>query len=253
MPVSPDGTALDVIGDIHGCLPELLDLLARLGYRTTAGSRLSAPAGRRLVLLGDLVDRGPDSPGVLRLAMGAIADGVAVCLNGNHDDKLRRLLGGEPIGITAGRAVTLRQLEREPPRFVRAVRAFLATLPPRLELDDGRLLVVHAGDRPELPELERAGYNAYGRDLEQRDQHGARLREDWIAGHAGSALVAYGHTPVPEPLWRANTVNLDTGCVYGGRLSALRYPEREVVWVPARAAYATSARFQAARERVERA
>ncbi len=63
------------------------------------------------------------------------------------------------------------------------------------------------------------------------------VRYNWSADYRGKALVVYGHTPVPEPLWLNNTVNIDTGCVFGGRLTALRYPEREIVTVPARATY----------------
>lgn len=234
------------MGDVHGCLPELLDLLERLGYRVNNG-RVLPPPGRRLALVGDLVDRGPDVPGVLRLAMEAVRSGAAVCVLGNHDDKLRRLLNGEAVSLSAGRAASLAQLESEPRAFVAETRAFLAGLPPRLALDGGRLLLAHAGDRPDLPEAERSEFNVYGADTGRLDPHGYPERLDWASGYNGPALVVYGHTPALAPGWDENAVNLDTGCVYGGRLSALRYPEREIVSVPARAAYAPSRRFAAAR------
>ena len=241
--------AFDVVGDVHGCLPELLDLLGLLGYGVRNG-RLSHPAGRHLVFVGDLVDRGPDAPGVLRLVMRAVRDGAASCVLGNHDDKLRRLLGGEQIEISAGQAVTLAQLIGEPPAFKDDIMNFVGSLPPRLLLDGGRLLVVHAGDRPELPELERTRYNVYGRDLEKQDQYGVTLREDWATAYAGPALVAHGHTPVVAPEWRGHTLNLDTGCPFGGQLSALRYPELQTLSVRAQRAYARSKRFDALRRSV---
>ena len=241
----------DLIGDVHGCRPELLDLLRALGYDKTG----KHPEGRRLVWLGDLVDRGPDTPGTLRLVMRAVNRRGALCVQGNHDWRLAAHLRGESVKVSPGLKVSMKQLAGEPRRFVARCERFLAGLPSRLELDEDRLVVVHAGERPELPEGERERYHVHGRDLGVLDEDGIERREDWMSGYAGAALVVYGHTPVLRPLWSApnpaggRTLNLDTGCVFGGTLSALRYPELQTVSVPAHAAYGRSKRLKAARRR----
>ncbi len=239
----------DLIGDVHGCLRELHALMRTLGY----DRRGHHPLGRRLVLLGDLVDRGPDSPGVLRLVMRAVREHGALCVQGNHDWRLAACLRGEAVKSSPGLRVSLAQLQGQPPAFVSDVERFLEALPDAVTLDDGRLTVVHAGERLDLPPAERARYHVHGRDLDEVDEFGIARREDWMGTYAGRALVVFGHTPVLRPRWTApnaaggRTVNLDTGCVFGGALMALRYPELQTVSVPARAVYGVSARLEAAR------
>ncbi|MBM3458619.1 MAG: polynucleotide kinase-phosphatase, partial [Armatimonadetes bacterium] len=148
----------DIIGDVHGCFDELCDLLTRLGYQVgleaDAEGRLlypvAAPPGRKVVFLGDLVDRGPRSPDVLRLAMGMVAAGTALCVPGNHDDRLRRKLEGREVRISYGLAETLAQLAGETPAFLEQIRAFLDGLVSHYLLDEGRLVVAHAGMRQDL-------------------------------------------------------------------------------------------------------
>src|SRR5262252_802418 len=120
----------DVIGDVHGCRHELEALLGSLGYaleRDADGRPVGAahPEGRRAVFLGDLVDRGPDSPGVLRLVMGMVAAGTALCVPGNHESKLLRKLRGANVKVAHGLQETLDQLAAEPPSFVEAVTSFV--------------------------------------------------------------------------------------------------------------------------------
>lgn len=238
----------DIIGDIHGCAGELAELLERLGYVPAdngAADELSHPEGRRVIFLGDLVDRGPDSPGVLRRAMAMVASEQALCLPGNHDDKLLRKLRGRNVKVAHGLAETLAQLAAEPPEFAEQVVAFLASLPSHYVLDGGRLVVAHAGmPRPlQGRETPRArDFALYGETTGETDEHGLPVRVNWALRYRGRAAVVYGHTPVAEPRWLHNTINIDTGCVFGGRLTALRYPERELVAVPARRAYTISAR-----------
>ena len=235
----------DLIGDVHGCLPELTELLCLLGYAVNPELEVTPPAGRTLVFLGDLTDRGPDSPGVLRLVMNMMAAGTALCVAGNHDAKLLRALGGHKVKVTHGLEVTLTQLVQQPPEFVGTVRAFLAGLPSHLHLDGGRLVAAHAGlpERFQGRESRRVwAFALYGDvDRSAQTEGGPPVRRDWAAGYGGAALVAYGHTPVRQPRWTNNTVDLDTGCVYGGQLSALRYPERATLSVPARAVYRDAA------------
>lgn len=243
-----DRGPFDIIGDVHGCAEELEELLAQLGYMVAvddAAAGLSHPEGRRIIFLGDLVDRGPDSPGVLRRVMAMVASGQALCLPGNHDDKLLRKLRGRNVRVAHGLAETLAQLEGEPPAFSKQVVAFLASLPSHYVLDGGRLVVAHAGMPRSLQgrETPRArDFALYGETTGKTDEHGLPVRVNWALRYRGRAAVIYGHTPVAEPRWLHNTINIDTGCVFGGRLTALRYPERALVAVPARRAYTISAR-----------
>lgn len=229
----------DIVGDVHGCLPELRELLARLGY-ALSGDTLTPPPGRTLVFLGDLVDRGPDTPGVLELVMNAVERGQALCLLGNHDEKLRKFLSGQRVTISGGLEVTLGQLRPYPPAFERRLAAFLEARPHHHVLDEGRLVVAHAGLSRDLHgrDTKRArAFALYGDTTGERDGYGLPMRRDWAARYGGEALVVYGHTPVREARWLQGTVNIDTGCVFGGQLSALRYPEREVVSVEAARVY----------------
>ena len=239
----------DIIGDVHGCIDELLALLEKLGYTVTLvtrptgelGYEVQAPEGRKAIFLGDLVDRGPDVPAVLRLAMDMAAAGTALCVPGNHDVKLVRKLRGRNVQITHGLADSLEQLERESSEFRERVTGFLDGLVSHLVLDGGRLVAAHAGMRAEMQgRASRAvrDFALYGETTGETDEFGLPVRYRWAADYRGAATVVYGHTPVPEPEWLNRTLNIDTGCVFGGRLTALRYPELEIVSVPAARVYA---------------
>lgn len=234
----------DVVGDVHGCLEELLALLDRLGWRLERrpdgeppGWRASHPQGRTAVFVGDLVDRGPDSAGVLRLVMRMAADGAALCVLGNHERKLLRTLQGKRSRVGRNLGETLRQLGGEPPGTSARVTGFLDGLADHLLLDRGRLVVAHAGLPEDLQGRQSEQvrkFALFGRTGEDTGEDGQPERhEDWAAEYRGRALVVYGHTPVLEPRWVNRTICIDTGCVFGGRLTALRYPERELVSVPA--------------------
>jgi protein phosphatase len=235
----------DVIGDVHGCRGELESLLCSLGYvlaRDEAAQPACAahPDGRRAVFLGDLVDRGPDTPGVLRLVMGMVAAGSALCVPGNHEDKLLRALRGKNVRVSHGLAESLRQLEEEPESFRREVEAFLDGLISHYVLDGGRLVVAHAGLSQRLQGRASGRVRAfclYGQTTGETDEYGLPVRYPWAQEYRGSAMVLYGHTPVPAPEWVNNTMCLDTGCVFGGSLTAFRYPERTVVAVRAARVY----------------
>jgi diadenosine tetraphosphatase ApaH/serine/threonine PP2A family protein phosphatase/predicted kinase len=245
VPLPPDRRELtgpfDVIGDVHGCLSELVELLKLLGYTVSGALEVTPPAGRTAVFLGDLTDRGPDSPGVLRLIMGMVAAGSGLCVQGNHDAKLLRVLQGHSVKVTHGLEITLSQMGLQPPAFSEQVQRFLAALPSHLVLDTGKLVAAHAGLPAHLQGRDSRrvwAFALYGEvDRSAQAEGGQPVRLDWAATYGGSALVTYGHTPVALPRWKNHTVNLDTGCVYGSQLSALRYPELETVGVQARAAY----------------
>ncbi|XED74402.1 polynucleotide kinase-phosphatase [Streptomyces sp. QH1-20] len=234
----------DIVGDIHGCRSELESLLTELGYALTrdeAGRPVDAahPDGRTAVFVGDLVDRGPDSPGVLRLVMGMVAAGHALCVPGNHENKLGRYLSGRKVQHSHGLAETIEQLEREDaadPAFRARVREFIESLVSHYVLDGGALVVCHAG-LPEKYHGRTSGrvrsHALYGDTTGETDEFGLPVRYPWAEDYRGRAAVVYGHTPTPSATWLNNTICLDTGAVFGGRMTALRWPERELVDVPA--------------------
>jgi protein phosphatase len=239
----------DIVGDIHGCRAELELLLSSLGYeisRDDAGRAVGARHdGRRAIFLGDLVDRGPDTPGVLRLVMGMVSAGNALCVPGNHEAKLLRALRGRDVQVTHGLAESLAQLAAEPAEFRADVERFLDALISHYVLDGGRLVVSHAGliERFQGRTSGRVrDFCLYGQTTGETDEFGLPVRYPWAQEYRGAAMVLYGHTPVPAPEWINNTLCLDTGCVFGGRLTALRYPERELVSVPSADVYYQPAR-----------
>ncbi|MFF8725840.1 polynucleotide kinase-phosphatase [Streptomyces sp. NPDC015171] len=221
----------DIIGDIHGCSAELEALLARLGYADGVH-----PEGRTAVFVGDLVDRGPDSPGVLRRVMSMVGSGNALCVPGNHENKFGRYLKGRRVQHTHGLAETVEQLAGESEEFKAEVRQFIDGLVSHYVLDGGRLVVCHAG-LPEKYHGRTSGrvrsHALYGDTTGETDEFGLPVRYPWAEEYRGQAAVVYGHTPVPEATWLNNTICLDTGAVFGGKLTALRWPERELVDVPA--------------------
>lgn len=235
----------DAIGDVHGCRAELEELLTALGYvitRDDAGRAVDArhPGGRKAIFLGDLVDRGPDTTGVLRLAMGMVGAGNALAVPGNHEAKLLRALRGRRVQVTHGLRESLDQLGAEPEEFRSRVVSFIDGLISHYVLAGGRLVVSHAG----LPERLQGrasgrvrGFCLYGETTGETDEFGLPVRYPWARDYRGTATVLYGHTPVPEPEWINNTLCLDTGCVFGGSLTALRFPERELVSVPSGKVY----------------
>ena len=236
----------DIIGDIHGCFDELAALLEKLGYVVETGEdgapdhRVRPPEGRKAVFLGDLVDRGPKITEVLSLVMGMVASGSALCVPGNHEAKLLRKLRGRDVRITHGLAESLTQIERQPPAFAERVATFIDELVSHYVLDDGKLVVAHAG-LPAAMQGRGSGrvrdFALYGDTTGETDDYGLPGRYPWAEEYRGQAMVVYGHTPVPEAQWLNRTICIDTGCVFGGSLTGLRYPERELVSVPAAATY----------------
>lgn len=233
----------DIIGDIHGCFDELITLLGKLGYELSqdaSGSLLRHPQGRRVVFVGDLVDRGPRSPDVIRLVMNSVAAGTAFCVAGNHDVKLSRKLRGKDVKVSHGLAETLAQLESDSAEFKRDAADFLDGLVSHYVFDGGKLVVAHAGLKEEMHGRGSGAVRAfcmYGETTGETDEYGLPVRYHWAQDYRGRAMVVYGHTPVPSAEWLNNTICLDTGCVFGGELTALRYPERELISVPAGRVY----------------
>ncbi|MGB6294885.1 MAG: polynucleotide kinase-phosphatase [Rivularia sp. (in: cyanobacteria)] len=250
----------DIIGDIHGCCDELELLLEKLGYVTrnveTRYNALRArcanaslqtychPEGRKALFLGDLVDRGPRILDTVKLVKNMVEAGAAICVPGNHEHKLLRKIRGKKVKINHGLEQTVAEIEALSPEirelFLKEIEQFIDSLISHFVLDDGKLVVAHAGMREEMQGRGSGkvrSFALYGETTGEIDEFGLPVRYDWAAEYRGEAMVVYGHTPVPEAEWLNNTIDIDTGCVFGGKLTALRYPERELVSVDAAKVY----------------
>ncbi|UCH96832.1 MAG: AAA family ATPase [Candidatus Aminicenantes bacterium] len=251
LPLSCDKSHLtgpfDIIGDVHGCYDELEELLGRLGYDVTGnneddpmkGPIFSHPRGRIVVFLGDIVDRGPRIIDCIKLVYNMVKFGSGLCVPGNHDMKFLRKLKGRDVRIAHGLENTLAEVDALPGEirdsFKREVLDFLEGLTSHYVLDRRRLVVAHAGIKRGMQGRSAGGvreFCLYGETTGEVDELGLPIRSNWAENYRGKAMVVYGHTPVPKVEWVNNTVNIDTGCVFGGKLTALRYPEREFVSVP---------------------
>ncbi len=243
-----DPGPFDIIGDVHGCFDELSELLASLGYSEQPGGTWSHLDGRRMLFLGDLVDRGPKSPEVVRLVFESVKAGTALAVPGNHDIKFMRKVLGKNVQITHGLAESIAQFERYEKDFhgfAEVAAQFFDSLVSHYVFDQGNLVVAHAGMKESMQGRgsgQVREFALFGETTGETDEFGLPVRHNWAAEYRGKAKVIYGHTPIPDPEWVNRTLNIDTGCVFGGKLTALRYPELDLVAVPARQTYAEPAR-----------
>ncbi len=244
----------DIIGDVHGCCDELEKLLGELGYVANESNAITHPfwqfptythpQGRKALFLGDLVDRGSRVLDTLKLVHNMMVADSALCILGNHENKLMRKLNGKKVKINHGLENTLAEIEAMPLKQHQAateeIQTFLRSLISHYVLDEGRLVVAHAGLREELQGRGSAyvrNFALYGETTGEIDSFGLPVRYEWASEYRGNSLVVYGHVPVVEAQWLNNTVDIDTGCVFGGKLTALRYSERESVSVEAARVY----------------
>lgn len=235
----------DLIGDVHGCMDELSELIDTLGYARDSAGRSAHPEGRTLVFLGDLADRGPQSAAVFGLVVSLVEQDVAQFTPGNHCNKRLRYLKGNKVRMDndlEGTIGALAAREQAEEGFTARVRHFIASAPTYLWLDSGRLVVAHGGIKEEMIGKDDSKTRAmvlYRDVTGKTNPDGTPERLDWARNYGGPTSIVYGHTPVPGPEWRNNTINIDQGCVFGGWLTALRWPEREIVQVSAHHAYYT--------------
>lgn len=230
----------DLIGDVHGCCDELEALLQALGYRQEQPLLYRHPQGRQAFFVGDLVDRGPRNLDALQLAYHMVQAGHALMVPGNHEQKFLRYLSGKKVKLNHGLEKTVAEFEaltaEQQAEFKACMMPFLDALVSHFVLDHGRLVVAHAGMK-EAFQGRASGrvrsFALYGETTGEVDSFGLPVRLDWAQAYRGEALVVYGHVPVPEAEFVNNTIDIDTGCVFGGKLTALRYPEREVVQIAA--------------------
>ncbi|MEL6814904.1 MAG: polynucleotide kinase-phosphatase [Cyanobacteria bacterium J06598_3] len=249
-----DTGPFDIIGDVHGCCDEVEQLLQKLGYLKEQEitdpdnfwyfPTYYHPEGRKAVFLGDLIDRGPRILDTLKLVHNMMSGCAGMCIMGNHENKLLRKLEGKNVKVSYGLAQTLATIEEidegRRDRDIEDIKSFLNSLISHYVFDEGKLVVAHAGLREDL-QGRNSGYvrsfALYGETTGETDDYGLPVRANWAADYRGKATVVYGHTPVLETEWLNNTIDIDTGCVYGGKLTALRYPEKELVSVPAAKMY----------------
>lgn len=229
-----DRGPFDIIGDVHGCCDEVELLLEKLGYQRVDGV-FAHPQGRRALFLGDLCDRGPRIVDVYKLVMAMVDRGSAICLAGNHDEKLAQLLTGRRTRVTKGVAMTIAELDAlgdESQPMKQRIASFVESLSSHYTLDGGALVVAHGGLIEPMHNRHTAdtrAFGIYGDTTGEIDKDGFPVRRDWAATYRGRAMVVYGHTVVTKVEWVNHTVDIDTGCVFGGYLTALRYPEKEIV------------------------
>lgn len=233
----------DIIGDIHGCFDELMDLLEKLGYRFEDGIHIH-PEGRMPAFVGDAMDRGPDSLRVLQLLFARQDRGILHYSPGNHCNKLYRFMKGNQVQLLHGLEVTIAEWQslpkNEQQKFRKRYIRFYEELPQYLVLRED-LIVAHAGLKQEMIGMpinkKVAIFTLYGDITGKFHADGRPVRRDWAKSYKGEPWIVYGHTPTEEPYLVNRTANIDTGCVFGGSLTAIRFPEKELVSVPSRQPY----------------
>lgn len=201
-----------VIGDVHGCLRELRELLAAVEARPED----------RLISVGDLICKGPDSRKVLDWAM---ATPNLECVLGNHELRFLERWRGEDVAAKPYDGEVYAQLGEDLDRYMRFIESWPLTIP------GPGFMVVHAGFDPRRPLDEQTPRELTG--LRRLKDTG----EPWFLRYEDSRLIVFGHWAQRSPIVRSNAVGLDTGCVYGAALTGLLLPERRLLSVRARRAY----------------
>jgi protein phosphatase len=235
---------IDIIGDIHGCFTELKDLTSLLGYHWDKGIPIHQD-DRVLGFVGDLTDRGPESLKVIELVWQLVMkEKRAYYTPGNHCNKLYRFLLGNKVQITHGLETTVAEYETLYKKEQQSIRNKFIQLyeaaPLYLVLDQQKLIIAHAGIKQEFIGQTHGKvkeFVLYGDITGKKNPDGTPVRKDWAKQYNGEASIVYGHTPVKEPRILHKTYNIDTGAVFGGKLTALRYPEMELVSVPSTMPY----------------
>lgn len=227
----------DIIGDIHGCYEEVVKLLKKLGYYKKDGLFIH-PDGRKLISIGDLNDRGPQNLKTINLIMNMVENGQALYVYGNHCNKFYRYLLGNKVQITHGLEYTVEEYKmlsiKEQNDFRHKYIEFYEKQFFYWILNEGELIVTHGGIKESLIGREDVGVEKiclYGDITGKKDKEGHPIRRAWAKEYKGKAMIVYGHTPILKPIWVNNTIDIDLGCVFGGKLAALRYPEKEIIVV----------------------
>ncbi|MFY0545143.1 metallophosphoesterase [Brevibacillus sp. H7] len=242
---------VDVIGDIHGCYDEFLELLQRLGYEPARDGTFRHPRGRKLLSLGDITSRGPQSLVLLQFFIRHLEAGLAEMVDSNHGWKIARWLDGRPVTLAHGDEKVeeeFRMYEREygakkATELKEQSRRLLFSSPSHMRIiwkDKLEVVAVHAGIRDDYIGKDSPAVQSFCRygDVAGTADDGRPIRRDWASERKTEhPLIVWGHDPRPEPERRHGTLNIDQGCVFGGKLTAYRFPEDELVSVPAKENY----------------
>lgn len=232
-----DKGPFDIIGDIHGCYEMLVSLLDKLGYQKGEFT-YTHPQGRKIIFLGDICDRGEENVKVFDLVYSMWQHKVAYYVPGNHCDKLYRYLLGQDVKLLHGLDKTVYEYENltklAQEKFRENFQELFSCSPYYLIFDDGKLVVSHAGILGKW--IGQVGkkirsFCLYGSSTGKSDEKGFPMRLNWANGYKGDSYIVYGHTPVEKAVWQNRTINIDLGAVFGGKLCALRYPEKKTVTV----------------------
>ncbi len=223
----------DIIGDIHGCNKPLNQLLQQLGYQKDDNDTFYHPEGRIAIFAGDMVDKGTGNMATLKIVINMVNNGTGMAVIGNHDDRLLRYLTGNEVDTTHGMQNTIAELKNQPESFKVEILNFLQNLPSHLVLDEEKLVVVHAAIKPEFINKNSKAvreFCMYGQTEGDLNSFEVPTRIfEWTKSFTGKTTIVYGHTPSWEVKKLSNTYCVDTGCVLGHKLTALRYPEMEIV------------------------
>ena len=231
----------DIIGDVHGCYDELMELVEKLGY-AKKGNAYVHPEGRRLISVGDVADKGHKNIKALNFWMDQVSFGGGLWVHGNHCNKLYRYFLGNKVHLSHGLENTVAELDamnrEERLAFRSRYMECYENQPYYLLLDHKRLVIVHGAIRQEyIGKFSKKIRTVclYGETTGRFDENGKPERLNWAAEYHGKPFVVYGHTVAEHPDIINHTVDIDQGCVYGGYLTALRYPEMEFVQVKGKA------------------
>lgn len=242
---------LDFIGDIHGCYDEFIELLDKLGYKANQNGLYTHPKKRRIISLGDVMSRGPKSLLSMQFFYDHVKNNLAYMIDSNHGWKIARWLDGRKVELKHGdEKVEQDFLEYQHSHGIevanklkRNYKDLFFNAPSHLIFsmkNESDIIAVHAGIRDDFIGFENKRIKDFCRygDVDGMDEKGKPIRKEWYLNHKSSEIIIWGHDPKPEPFTINNTINIDQGVVFGGKLTAYRYPEKELVFVNAKKDYA---------------
>lgn len=250
-PLELDADAgIDIIGDIHGCYDEMIELLVKLGYEKDEDDFYRHPEGRKFLSIGDVMSRGPESLKSMMFFYRHVQKGLAYMIDSNHGWKIARWLDGKNVTLNHGDEKVEQeflQFEQEhgaeqAAEWKNKMKDFLLEAPSHYILKKNgipRVVCAHAGIRDEYigkQSRDVSDFCRYG-DTNGFDEKGKPIRKDWFIGHQTSQLIVWGHDPKPQPLKINNSLNIDQGVVFGGKLTAYRFPEAQIIAVEAKEDY----------------
>lgn len=240
------GYGLDIIGDIHACYEEFMALLEKLGYRENGNGLYIHPEGRKILSLGDVMSRGPQSIDTMLFFLSHVENDLAYMIDSNHGWKIARWLDGRKVQLRHGDENVEEEFKhyekklggKETAILKSKLRKLLMEAPSHYiitEKGKDKVVCVHAGIKAEFIGRENSRIKDFCRygDVAGMDEKGKPIRRDWFKEYKGELLIVWGHDPKPEPMMVNNTINIDQGAVFGGKLTCYRYPEKQFVFVDA--------------------